>query len=51
MSDFLQNLERYDNVTLESIKNAAKDALPYEYSGSPWEKTSRDALSIRMSFS
>lgn len=41
MSDFLQNLEQYDNITLESIKNAAKDALPYEYSSSPYKLTSR----------
>lgn len=41
MSDFLHNLEQYDKITLESIKKAAKDALPYEYSSSPYKLTSR----------
>lgn len=36
MSDFLQNIEQYDNITLESIRDAARNALPYQYRRCPW---------------
>lgn len=41
MSDFLQNIEKYDNITLESIKNAAIDALPLQHRSCPWHITNR----------
>lgn len=41
MSDFLHNLEQYDKITLESIKNAAKDALPQQHRLKPWEITNQ----------
>ncbi len=41
MSDFLQNIEQYDNITLESIRDAAKNALPYQYRSRPWSITNQ----------
>lgn len=39
MPNFKRNIEQYENITLESIRDAARDALPYKYHKCPWTIT------------
>ena len=39
MQTFIQNIERTNNINLDSIKNAAREALPEEYRKCPWTLT------------
>jgi len=41
MPEFIENLQQYNNITLESIRNAAKNALPREFQRRPWDVTNR----------
>ena len=41
MPDFKRNLEQHDEITLESIRDAARDALPHQYRRCPWVLTSQ----------
>ena len=39
MQTFIQNIEQTNNINLDSIKNAARKALPEEYRKCPWTLT------------
>lgn len=41
MPNFKRNLEQYDDLTLEIIRDAAKDSLPVQYRSCPWVLTSQ----------
>ena len=41
MPNFKENIEQYNQITLESIRDAARESLPYEYRRRPWDLTSQ----------